>query len=175
MKYYFGKSAPRPGMQEVFTGKSGLKIFENPTAFPRVWSVHRSATARTAGFDARRTVLLDEKTKPTFGACSGGGDDVQMPIHASNYVQITANVQCRGMVILTDTWFPGWRATVDRTSAQIYQVYGGVRGVIVDGGQHVIEMRYLPWSVFLGGALTLLAAVVAIAALRGAPDPSAAR
>ena len=166
MRYYFGKSAPRPGLQEVFTGKSGLKVFENPTAFPRVWSVHRSATARTAGLDARRIVLLDEKTKPAFGSCSGGDDDVQMPIHASNYVRITANLQCRGMVILTDTWFPGWRATVDRKSAQIYQVYGGVRGMMVDGGQHVIEMRYLPWSVFLGGALTLLAAVVATAALR---------
>ena len=74
-------------------------------------------------------------------------------------------------VILTDTGFPGWRAKVDRKTVEIYQAYGGVRGVMVDGGRHVIEMRYLPWSVFLGGALTLLAAVVAVAASRGAANP----
>ena len=93
-----------------------------------------------------------------------------MPIHTPSYVRITANLQCRGMVILTDTWFPGWRAKVDGNTVEIYQAYGGVRGVMVDGGRHVIEMRYRPWSVFLGGALTLLAAVVAVAASRGAAN-----
>jgi hypothetical protein len=172
IKYYFGKSAPRKELEEVFSGKSDLKVFENPNAFPRVWSVHQSVSARAPGFNPRRTVLVDPKTNPKFGSCLGGEDDVQMPMHLPNYVRITADLHCRGMVILTDTWFPGWRATVDRKPAEIYQVYGGVRGVMVDGGRHVIEMRYLPWSVLVGGALTLVAAVVAVvAARRGADNP----
>jgi hypothetical protein len=175
IKYYFGKSAQRTGLEEVFTGKSGLKVFENRRAFPLVWSVHQSVSSRAPGFNPRRAVLLDEKTNPRFGSCLGGEDDVQMPIHTPNSVRITANLQCRGMVILSDTWFAGWRATVDRKPVEIYQAYRGVRGVMVDGGRHVIEMRYLPWSVFLGGALTLLAAVVAMAALRGAANPGRRR
>ena len=170
IKYYLGKSALRPELQEVFAGKSGVKVFENPSAFPRVWSVHQSVAIPARGFSPRSEVFFSGRTKPIFGTCSGGEDDVQMPIHTPSYVRITANLQCRGMVILTDTWFPGWRAKVDGKTVEIYQAYGGVRGVMVDGGRHVIEMRYRPWSVFLGGALTLLAAVVAVAASRGAAN-----
>jgi uncharacterized membrane protein YfhO len=59
---------------------------------------------------------------------------------------------------------------VDGRTARIYEVYGGVRGVMVDGGRHTIDMRYRPWSVFLGAALTLFAAMVSIwAAVQAAP------
>jgi uncharacterized membrane protein YfhO len=71
-------------------------------------------------------------------------------------------MQCKGMVILTDAWFPGWSATVDGKRAKIEKAYGMVRGVVVDQGAHIIEMRYRPWSVYLGGALSLLAAAMVI-------------
>jgi hypothetical protein len=170
IKYYFGRSAPATEWQGVFVGTSGLKVFQNPAAFPRVWSVHRLVAGPGEGFDPRRaTFLLGrakagllEKTDPGFEGCSGGNDDVQMPVHQPNYIRVTADLECRGMVTLTDTWFPGWRARVDGRTARIYEVYGGVRGVMVDGGRHTIEMRYRPGSVFLGAALSLFAAIAAV-------------
>jgi uncharacterized membrane protein YfhO len=69
-------------------------------------------------------------------------------------------------VILTDTWFPGWSATVDGRRAQIHQVYGAVRGVEVDAGTHTVEMRYRPASVIAGAALSLLALVMVLFAAR---------
>ena len=95
-----------------------------------------------------------------------------MPLHRPNYVRITANLQCRGMVILTDSWYPGWAARVDGKSARIYQVYGGVRGVVVGAGQHVIEMRYRPWSVILGASMTVLAVCITLCtAVRRSANP----
>ena len=85
-----------------------------------------------------------------------------MPRHEPNYVRIEAQMQCRGMVILTDTWFPGWRATVDGKRAKIERAYGMVRGVVVESGNHTIEMRYRPASVYLGAGLSVLAAVIVI-------------
>ena len=72
-------------------------------------------------------------------------------------------MRCRGMVILTDTWFPGWQATVDGKRAKIERAYGFVRGVVVEPGNHVIEMRYRPLSVYLGAGLSLLACGIVIA------------
>src|SRR5262249_6564893 len=89
-------------------------------------------------------------------------EDVQMPLHTPNYVRIGANLSCRGMVVLTDAWYPGWRATVDGRSAPIYEIYGGVRGVVAEPGPHVIEMRYRPLSVILGGCLSALAALITL-------------
>jgi hypothetical protein len=168
IKYYFGKTAPNSAMQEAFTGRSGLKVFLNPTALPRVWSVHKVgslAAMRDAGFNPRDVVALSEPI-PSPGTCDKFRDVVNMPVHQPNRVIIFATLQCPGVVVLTDTWFPGWRATVDGRPAKIYEAYGGVRAVAVDTGTHRIEMRYLPWTVFAGGGLTLLAAITAFFAWR---------
>jgi uncharacterized membrane protein YfhO len=112
------------------------------------------------GFDARNEVFLVGETPPRLATCTG--DEVFMPRHEPNYVRIEADMQCRGMVILTDTSFPGWRATVDGKSAKIERAFGFVRGVLVDPGKHTIEMRYRPWSVYLGAGLSLLAVGIVV-------------
>jgi len=142
IRYYLGKQPQRPDQKELFTGRSGLKVFENPTAMPRVWS-----TAEAAG-------------------CDPANDDVQLPVHQPNFVRIMAEMKCPGTVVLTDTWFPGWRATVDRKPAPILEIPGGVRGVRVTAGSHTIEMRYRPLSVFLGAGLSILAAVLTLLSLK---------
>ena len=70
-------------------------------------------------------------------------------------VAIAAKLTCRGVVVLSDTWFPGWEATLDGAPAPILEVYGALRGVVAGGGDHVIEMRYRPRSALYGGLMTL--------------------
>jgi uncharacterized membrane protein YfhO len=53
-------------------------------------------------------------------------------------------------VILSDTYFPGWEATVDARPAALYEAYGFLRGVSADPGTHRIEMRYRPSTVYWG-------------------------
>jgi len=174
IRYYLGKKAAHPEQREVFQGQAGVNVYENLNAFPRVWAVHQSRKLLRSeqghdlladdGFDARKEVFLVGENPPRLSSCSG--DDVWMPRHEPNYVRIEARMECRGMVILTDTWFPGWRASVDGKSAKIERAYGFVRGVVVEPGSHVIEMRYRPWSVYVGAALSLLAAGIVIAGVR---------
>jgi hypothetical protein len=179
VRYYFEAVPQRADLREVFQGRSGVNIFENPKAFPRAWAVHRSSEVADAkqaramlenpGFDAQHQVFLIGQNAPALANCAD--DDVWMPLHQPNYVRIKATMACRGMVILTDSWFPGWRATVDGRAAVIEKAYGAFRGVVVDAGEHTIEMKYRPWSVFIGAAMTLLAAAIASwAALRRAGD-----
>ena len=66
------------------------------------------------------------------------------------------------MVVLSDTYFPGWRARVDGKAAQIYEVNGAMRGVMVPGGLHTLTMRYRPASVIWGGLLTLVGILGAV-------------
>jgi Bacterial membrane protein YfhO len=170
VRYYFGVTPQRTDLQEVFQGRSGVKVFENAKAFPRAWAVHRGlevADVKEARgiladpqFDARHEVFLVGQSAPKLADC--GDDDVWMPRHEPNYVEIKAAMNCRGMVILTDTWFPGWRATVDGHAAGIEKAYGAFRGVVVEAGEHTIEMRYRPWSVFVGAGLTGIGGMIAL-------------
>ena len=177
IRYYLGKAPSRSDQHEVFQSQSGVHVYENPNPFPRAWAVHQSRKVlgpqqardllADEGFDARNEVFLIGENPPRLASCTG--DDVTMPRHEPNYVRIDAEMQCRGMVILTDTWFPGWRATVDGRSAKIERAYGFVRGVLVEPGHHTIEMRYRPLSVYFGAALSLLAAGIVIVVGRSAP------
>jgi hypothetical protein len=170
VRYYLGLTPQRADLREAFQGRSGIKAFENPNAFPRVWAVHggvnvaeaKQARALLADpqFDARHQVFLIGENPPRLDACSN--DDVWMPRHQPNDVVIQAAMSCRGMVILTDTWFPGWHATVDGRPATIEKAYGAFRGVVVEAGNHTIEMKYRPASVFAGAALTAAAALIAL-------------
>jgi uncharacterized membrane protein YfhO len=58
------------------------------------------------------------------------------------------------MVIAGETFSPGWQAMVDGKPADIHEAYSVVRGVVVDGGSHRIEMRYRPRSVLFGTIMT---------------------
>jgi uncharacterized membrane protein YfhO len=78
-------------------------------------------------------------------------------------VLVEARMACRGMLILTDTWYPGWRAAVDGRAARIHEAYAAVRGVVVEAGRHTVEFRYAPLRWYAGAALTLASALLAAA------------
>ncbi len=171
VNYQVSRKKIRPDQVEVFTSASGVKVYGNPEAFPRAWIVHEAfsisgddqigAYLGTPSFDARRQVFVKAKA-PELQNC-GEQEYVSLVERRADRVDFEARLGCRGMVIDSDTYFPGWTATVDGKPAQVFEAYGFLRGVVVDAGQHRIQLRYRPKSVYWGAALTglgLLGAVV---------------
>jgi uncharacterized membrane protein YfhO len=61
------------------------------------------------------------------------------------------------MLVLADTFAPGWSATVNGDPAHIYQVNARFRGVLVPAGASTVTMAYRPLPVFAGLAVSFLA------------------
>ncbi|HEY6393464.1 MAG TPA: hypothetical protein VIX89_19430 [Bryobacteraceae bacterium] len=170
VNYAIARQPAKPDQAEVFQGASGLKIFTNPGALPRARIVHAAigapdensilATVVNPATDLQRTVVV-KGAPPVLENCDGG--DVQIIRYRTTSVTMRANTPCKSMVVLADTWFPGWKAFVDGKPAQIYAAYDIVRGVVVDAGPHEIVMRYRPASVFTGMALALASILLCIA------------
>ena len=40
--FYIGNQPSRPDQVEVFTSRSGVKVYRNPDAFPRAWTAHEA-------------------------------------------------------------------------------------------------------------------------------------
>lgn len=160
VNYVLGRSAETPAQKEVFTGKSGLKVFHDESAFPRVWTVH-SATAGdlnaaiAAGLDQSRREAFINSPAPALETCQGQ-DLVSVVTHESQAIRITAQMGCTGMLILSDAFFPGWKADVDGSTVPIYRAYGALRGVVVPAGSHLISMRYRPAKFYTGLFLSLI-------------------
>jgi uncharacterized membrane protein YfhO len=50
----------------------------------------------------------------------------------------------RSLLVLTDAWHPGWRATVDGREQPVYRVNYLFRGVFLEPGTHTILLSYGP-------------------------------
>lgn len=157
--------------QEVFTSTSTLKVYANSEVLPRAFAVHeafRIADRRGAADHlsqmeaelARKTFL--DVDPPTLESCPGA-DSVTVRSHTPGRVVLDVMMACRGMVILTDTFAPGWTATVDEQDTPIYEAYALVRGVVVPAGSHTVNFVYRPRSVVAGAVLLTIASLVAIA------------
>ena len=156
--------APQPDSgNEVFSGASGMKVYRRD-AFPRAWAVHELVRVPNP---SEGNILVGQAPEsfrrkahmvgplPPLETCAAP-DTVELVEHAPDRLAIRAEMACGGMVILSDTFYPGWRARVDHLPAEIHEVNGAMRGVAVPRGTHTITMRYRPVSVYLGAALTLL-------------------
>lgn len=163
VNYSVSRNPPRPDQEEVFTASNALKVFRNTDAFPRAWVTHEAVEAHSEGeaarfindanFDLRKKTFLFGPP-PRLETCQGD-DQVRMLERTSGSLALEASLTCRGMVLLGESYFPGWKATVDGVPAKICEANGMIRGVVVEKGRHKIEMRYRPGSVYLGALMTL--------------------
>jgi hypothetical protein len=162
LNYYLGKTPLHPAQELVLQGQSAVNVYRNHEAFPRAWTVHQAfqvqipdLMARLESADLRNQVFVPQEP-PALENCDSGNDRVRLISRDLSRVAIQATMACRGMVVVSETFFPGWQATVDGSSTPVYEAYGVLRGVVVGEGTHRIEMRYRPATVYAGAALTLL-------------------
>ena len=174
------KSKPTEEWGEVLgTDEAGFTTYFNRNAMPRAWAVHEVVEAKNykqtrrfmddRSFDFRRRAFVQGVKPPAVERCSGAGDDVRLMRRVSDRVLLWADLECTGLTVLSDTYYPGWEATLDGKPVAMHEAYSSIRGVVTPKGKHWIEMRYRPWSVYLGFALTLagLAAALVITRLDG--------
>jgi len=92
-----------------------------------------------------------------------------MTARSAGSVSMAAQMGCRGMVVIADTWYPGWYATVDGRPATIYRPYTALRGVVVEKGSHTVVLRYRPRSAMLGAIMTVAGILGACVLALGLP------
>ena len=70
-------------------------------------------------------------------------------------VTIEVNLTQPGYLVLADTYYPGWQATIDGGTSEILPANHAFRAVQVDSGKHVVVFEYNPLSFRLGGWITV--------------------
>ncbi len=80
-----------------------------------------------------RTTALTVRSKPELETC-GGTDQVTWIDDRPSAVTVNVEMACKGLLIVSDNDYPGWRASVDGNPAAIWKVNTAIRGVVVDRG-----------------------------------------
>jgi len=153
------------------TELDGLEVYENVRAFPRASMVGglRSIPDRDALFEA----MLSPDYRPAQGVVTDGSPEHSLPElaetrpgtakiveYGNTRVVVEVDSESDGVLVLTDAYYPGWKATVDGNDSEIFPAYYLFRGVVVDAGQHEVVLEYRPRTLTIGLWLSLVAMVV---------------
>ncbi len=151
-------------------------LYENLSVLPR-WYLTQTVRVVPSGDDAGvMSALMDpERTRweavierdsgnpsPVVGAPdrSQGADDA-ITVHRRDATRQVLEVfgTAPGLLVASETWYPGWIALIDDRRVSIERVNGLFRGVWVPAGRHVVEFRYRPLLTWVGMALSGLSPV----------------
>ncbi|MBI1816115.1 MAG: YfhO family protein [Deltaproteobacteria bacterium] len=183
----FRQALESQGWTAAFDAMHGqFMVYENPNPLPRAYVANDLLVAANAesamqmltqaDFEARRSVVLEpgEGMALTPHASSHESSGTITPativVYEPMRVVINARSASDGYLVLTDTFYPGWKVAVDGQSQSIVRANALFRAVAIPAGEHTVTFVYDPLSFKLGAAMTLLAlgvlAVAAVAAFR---------
>jgi hypothetical protein len=108
-------------------------------------------------FDPSQTVVLEGRFQPAVTSGASGGEAVLVETDDPGSVVIRAVAPEGSWLVLSDTWYPGWRVRLDGDETQLYRADYLFRAVWVPPGEHEVEFLYQPRSVVLGAIVSLLA------------------
>lgn len=126
------------------------RVYENKNALPRVFFVEQVISVNDKNvtiekmfednFDPRKTAIVEKSlgaaTTPPLGCTRC---DVKIVTYEENRVIIETENLDDSFLILTDSYYPTWRARIDNKPTTIYRTNYNLRGISVPKGKHKIE------------------------------------
>jgi len=149
----------------------GGRLVENPNALDRAFIPRRVTLGRdNLGALNRITDYHDEATVFASGyehTIMNGTGRLTTKWHKLDLF-IDAQLDSASWIVISQTAWKGWRATVDGRENPLYFGNHAFLATQVPAGHHEVVLRYRPTSFFVGLALTLttLVALIAIAVVR---------
>jgi hypothetical protein len=153
-------------------------IVENRMALPRAWVAYRWRPAaneqealalmvKGPDLDAKRAPVIEGAPPPDPAGESLRPSPARFETDGVTGMRLVVDAKRPARLVLNDTWYPGWHATVDGRDVKVEHANVAFRAVALPPGHHVVTFTYRPASVRIGEALTLIAALAIALALLG--------
>lgn len=170
-----GPFAPvRPQLKLKHVFQSGAGLFGDLQSKSRLRVAYEVEEVASEGFlalpgppDPNRPPLVEGRLPTTLQPPSA---PPVITVLADEAVRLHCRVDSAtpGLLILADTWYPGWTARVNGAAVPVYPVDRFARGVLIGAGQSEIEMTYACKPLRRGALVSAAsAALLVLAALLG--------
>ncbi|HEX5750566.1 MAG TPA: YfhO family protein [Archangium sp.] len=172
---YYVRRGPPPfeDLVPVLTLPGLPTLYRSDTAVPRAFVVHTARVAGDAEAQAafmdpaqplRRTALLSEGEPLEGPGCEGS--TARVTESGLSRVEVSLEACGPGYLLLSDSHYPGWEATLDGAPVPVLRANAVMRAVRVPPGTHEVRFDYRPLSFRLGAMLSVLALGALALALR---------
>jgi hypothetical protein len=147
-----------------------LKVYQNKKVMPRAFIAYNYRVIQnekdllqildSPDFNPRETVILNSDIKKPRGPVSP--HRVEIIKYSPLEIKIDVYTERPGILVLSDSFYPGWLAKVDTCPVKIFQAYSVFRAIPLSEGSHRVIFRYLPISFILGCSITIITLSVII-------------
>jgi len=115
-------------------------------------------------FDPQKKVLLEDSARGAVEHIAQTDSMVQgwvdIEHYSPNRLLIRAEAPAGGILLLSELYYPGWKAYVDGTSVPILRADYLLRAIPLGPGKHSIEVVYRPISFLVGSGISLFALLI---------------
>jgi hypothetical protein len=168
------------GRREDLLKENTIKLYRNRKPILRGWLVKdfrvvddKAMLSRMTSkyFRPDREVLVEEEPLHPIPSVArndkreimtqsprGGGMErgVEFISESNNRLDLQVKAAEDSLLVLSDTYYPGWKVFVDGKKTKIYRADYTFRAIPLDAGTHRVEFVYDPISFKLGAGVTIL-------------------
>jgi hypothetical protein len=148
-----------------------IDLYANPNALPRAFVVHRLTVVESTeqalrrlvepDFDPRQEAVIEASLPPLSSGSKESAASVEIRSYEPTRVAIHVETPKPGLLVLTDSYDPDWKARLGGQAVEIYPTDGLFRGVAVPAGRWEVVFRYRPHHFYWGAAISVATLVLA--------------
>lgn len=157
-------------------------VYKNPTALPRAYLVSQATSAATltqavsrlnhTDFIPGQSVLLEEHAirqnaqftpflKPNL-TNNTQSQSVTWKTNTHEHIQLDVHSDTDSILVLADTYYPGWVARVDTSIVPILAANLSQRAIFIPKGTHTVTFTYTPMSVKQGNIVSAISLIIIV-------------
>lgn len=165
VKYVLAKETINPSRYRLVNKDKWYKIYQNLDFMPRAIVITNFSRISKPLIPEIKSLKTDLRLSKYLDAnLQNQNFKATILKYESTEVIIGVKTEKKGYLLLTDTYYPGWKATVNGKEAKIYLSDYVFRAVKIPAGESVVKFRFEPES-FKKGLLVSLASLLTWAIL----------
>ena len=139
-------------------------IYENLKCLPRIRVVNYYQNAenyqqaikliKAPDFNPENTVVLENAPQTTLNKTNNQA--IAILRDQEEEIILKTVTDNDGILVLADSFYPGWQAFVDEKQTKIYPANINQRAIFVPGGEHIIRFLFAPKSFKMGLTVSLI-------------------
>lgn len=142
-------------------------VYENKYVLPKAFFVYNALVIdeeekllEKLRFLEPESLVLLEENPPEWSMIQNSSfieqtpDKIEIKAYTSHKLSLDVSVVRKGFLILSEVYYPGWKAFIDGKETKIYRANYILRALPLEPGNHKIELIYKPVSFKIGLYIT---------------------
>lgn len=132
---------------ELIFSEGETQVYENKNVLPRAFLVTDYLVAKSSdeqaktllNKDLRKIVILEKDINLEFEPLKSSS--LEMVKYSANQIELKTQTDKPAILVLTDSFYPGWKAEIDSNKTEILKANHAFRAIVIPAGRHNIVFK----------------------------------